>query len=83
MAKSVGEVMTPSVRPVNPSQSLAAEVMKAEDEMARHRMRRLPVVAKGRLVGMAAQADVALEAKEKKIGETVEQISQPSSRERE
>jgi CBS domain-containing protein len=51
--------------------------------MARHRVRRLPVVEEGQLVGMLAQADVALEAMEKKVGETVEQISQPSSTERE
>jgi CBS domain-containing protein len=144
MAKSVRDVMTPGVRTVSASQSLAeaAEVMKGEDVgsvpvveegrlagivtdrdivtravaerrdpqtvkveevashelvtvepeqdldealalMARHQVRRLPVVEEGRLVGMLAQADVALEAKEKKVGETVEEISKPSSTERE
>src|SRR5919201_6138069 len=144
MARSVRDVMTPSVRTVSPTQSLveAAEVMKGEDVgsvpveeegrlagiltdrdivvravaerrdpqamkvaeiasrelvtvdpeqdldealalMARHQVRRLPVVEEGRLVGMLAQADVALEAKEKKVGETVEEISQPTSTERE
>src|SRR5215204_1060253 len=144
MAKSVRDVMTPSVRTVSPSQSLAeaAEVMKGEDVgsvpvveegrlagivtdrdivtravaerrdpqtvkvdevasrelvtvepeqdldealalMARHQVRRLPVVEAGRLVGMLAQADVALEAKEKQVGETVEEISKPTSTERE
>ena len=144
MAQSVRDVMTPGVRTVSPSQSLAeaAEVMKGEDVgsvpvvedgrlagivtdrdivtravaerrdpqtvkvdevasrdlvtvqpeqdldealalMARHQVRRLPVVEQGQLVGMLAQADVALEAKEKKVGETVEQISQPTSTERE
>jgi CBS domain-containing protein len=143
MAKSVRDVMTPGIRTVSPSQSLAeaAEVMKGEDVssvpvveeglltgiltnrdivtrtvaerrdpqtvkvdeiasrelvtvepeqdldealalMARHQVRRLPVVEEGRLVGMLAQADVALEAKEK-VGEAVEQISQPTSTERE
>jgi CBS domain-containing protein len=51
--------------------------------MARHQVRRLPVVEEGRLVGMLAQADVALEAKEKKVGETIEEISKPTSTERE
>jgi CBS domain-containing protein len=144
MAKSVRDVMTPGVRTVSPSQSLAeaAEVMKGEDVgsvpvveegrlagivtdrdiviravaerrdpqtvkvdevasrelvtvepeqdmdealalMARHQVRRLPVVEAGRLVGMLAQADVALEAKEKQVGETVEEISKPTSTERE
>jgi CBS domain-containing protein len=144
MAKSVRDVMTPGVRTVSPSQSLAeaAEVMKGEDVgsvpvveegrlvgivtdrdivtravaerrdpqtvkvgevasrelvtvepeqdldealalMAQHQVRRLPVVEAGRLVGMLAQADVALEAKEKKVGETLEEISKPTSTERE
>jgi CBS domain-containing protein len=144
MAKNVREVMTPGVRTVSPSQSLAeaAELMKSEDVgsvpvveegrlagiltdrdiviravaerrdpqtvkvaevasgelvtvepeqdldealtlMARYQVRRLPVVEEGRLVGMLAQADVALEAKEKKVGETVEEISHPTSTERE
>ena len=144
MAQSVRDVMTPGVRTVGPSQSLAeaAEVMKGEDVgsvpvveegrlagivtdrdivtravaerrdpqtvkvdevasrdlvtvepeqdldealalMALHQVRRLPVVEQGQLVGMLAQADVALEAKEKKVGETVEEISKPTSTERE
>src|SRR6266536_3370581 len=127
MAKSVRDVMTPSVRTVSPSQSLveAAELMKGEDVgsvpvveegrltgivtdrdivtravaerrnpqtvkvsevasrelvtvepeqdldealalMADHQVRRLPVVEAGQLVGMLAQADVALEAKERR-----------------
>ncbi|MBA3716716.1 MAG: CBS domain-containing protein [Actinobacteria bacterium] len=51
--------------------------------MARHRVRRLPVVEDGTLVGVLAQADVALEAKEKNAGEMLRQISQPTSAERE
>jgi CBS domain-containing protein len=46
--------------------------------MARHKVRRLPVLQEGRLVGMLAQADIALAAKEKQVGEMVEQISQPT-----
>jgi CBS domain-containing protein len=45
--------------------------------MASHQVRRLPVVEEdGRLVGVIAQADVAKEGKEKKVGEMVEDISQ-------
>jgi CBS domain-containing protein len=44
--------------------------------MARHQVRRLPVVEEdGRVVGIVAQADVAQEADERKTGEVVEQIS--------
>jgi CBS domain-containing protein len=44
--------------------------------MATHQVRRLPVVEEGgRVVGVLAQADVAEEAKAKKTGELVEEIS--------
>jgi CBS domain-containing protein len=45
--------------------------------MASNQVRRLPVVENGRLVGVLAQADVALQAKDKKTGEVVEEISKP------
>ena len=44
--------------------------------MARHQVRRLPVVEGDRLVGIVAQADVALAEKEKKTGEVVQAISE-------
>ena len=44
--------------------------------MARHQVRRLPVVDGDELVGIVAQADVALTAKEKKTGELIESISE-------
>jgi CBS domain-containing protein len=50
--------------------------------MARHQVRRLPVVEGDRLIGIVAQADVAREEKEKKTGELVEAISEPSETER-
>jgi CBS domain-containing protein len=50
--------------------------------MARHQVRRLPVVENGKLVGIVAQADVALTESEKRTGELVEAISEPSEEER-
>ena len=45
--------------------------------MARHQVRRLPVVEKdGRLVGIVAQADVAREGDDEQTGAVVEEISQ-------
>jgi CBS domain-containing protein len=75
----VDEVASRELVTVEPDQDLD----EALALMARHRIRRLPVVEEGRLVGMLAQADVALEAKEKKVGEAVEEISTPTSTERE
>jgi len=47
--------------------------------MAQHQVRRLPVVDdENRLVGVVSQADVALEAKDKSVGEMVAEISKPS-----
>ena len=50
--------------------------------MARHQVRRLPVVENGRLVGIVAQADIALREDETKTGALVEAISKPSGEER-
>jgi len=68
----VREVASTDVITVDPQQDLD-EALKL---MARHQVRRLPVVEEdGRLVGVVAQADVAEEAKPKKVGELVEEIS--------
>jgi CBS domain-containing protein len=70
---TVREVASTDVVTIDPEQNLD----EALELMARNQVRRLPVVAEdGRLVGVLAQADVAREAKEKKTGEMVEQISQ-------
>jgi CBS domain-containing protein len=53
---------------------------QALQRMASEQVRRLPVVAEGRLVGILAQADVAREAQAESTGQMVEQISQEGSR---
>jgi CBS domain-containing protein len=70
----VDEIASHDLVTVEPEQDLD----EALALMARHKVRRLPVLEEGRLVGMLAQADVALEAKEKQVGEMVEQISKPA-----
>jgi CBS domain-containing protein len=72
-AVSVREIASTDLVTVDPQQDLD----EALHLMASHKVRRLPVVEDGRLVGIAAQADVAREANDKKTGELVEEISQP------
>jgi CBS domain-containing protein len=76
---NVGDVASRELVTVEPEQDLD----EALALMARHRVRRLPVVENGRLVGVLAQADVAVEAKDKDAGELLEEISQPTSTPRE
>ena len=69
------------VRDVASSHLVTVDPQQDLDEalrlMASHQVRRLPVVEEdGRVVGVLAQADVAEHAKEKKVGEMVEEISQ-------
>src|SRR5436190_19666321 len=75
---SVGDVYSRDLISVEPDK----ELDEALQLMARHQVRRLPVVEKGRLVGIVAQADIALGANEKKTGELLEAISAPSEGER-
>lgn len=78
-AARIGEVTSTGPVTVEPDQ----ELEDAIELMARHRIRRLPVVEGERLVGVLSQADVALEAKDGKTGDLVEEISQPTSTPRE
>jgi CBS domain-containing protein len=69
---SVREVASTAPITIDPQQDLD-EALRL---MATHQVRRLPVVEEdGRVVGVLAQADVAEEAKPKKTGELVEEIS--------
>jgi CBS domain-containing protein len=70
----VREVFSTEIITVTPDQDLS----DALQIMASHQVRRLPVVDEdNRLVGVVSQADVALEAREKSVGEMVEEISRP------
>ena len=74
---SVGDVYSRDLISVEPDNDLD-EALKL---MVRHQVRRLPVVESGRLVGMVAQADIALKDNER-TGELVGAISEPSEGER-
>ena len=51
-------------------------VEEALRTMAKHQVRRLPVIDGHDLVGMLAQADVARSLPEKKVGELLEEVSE-------
>jgi CBS domain-containing protein len=68
---AVGEIASTDVVTIEPDRALE----EALELMARHQVRRLPVVEGDRLVGVLAQADVAREGDEKEVGHTVEEIS--------
>ena len=74
---SVGDVYSRDLISVEPDNGLD----DALQLMARHQVRRLPVVENGRLVGMVAQADIALKENDR-TGELVGAISEPSEEER-
>jgi CBS domain-containing protein len=77
MAKSVRDVMTPSVRPVSPSQSLveAAELMKGEDVGS------VPVVEEGRLTGIVTDRDIVTRAVAERRDPQTVKVSEVASRE--
>jgi CBS domain-containing protein len=75
---SVGDIYSRDLVSVEPDEDLE----DALQLMARHQVRRLPVVENGKLVGIVAQADIALSGNELKTGALVEAISKPSDGER-
>jgi CBS domain-containing protein len=69
---TTGEIASRELVTIDPQQDLD-EALRL---MARHQVRRLPVVEEdGRLVGVLAQADVALAGDDSATGELVEEIS--------
>ncbi len=70
------EIATTATVTVSPDEQLTA----ARDLMAQHRIRRLPVVKDGQLVGMLSLGDVALaEASKREVGQALEEISESAS----
>ncbi len=71
---TVGEIASGDLVTVQPEESLD-EALRL---MARHQVRRLPVVEQDRLIGIVAVADVAFEAESDRAAEVVQQVSQPT-----
>jgi CBS domain-containing protein len=67
----VHEIASTDIVTIEPDRDLD----EALQLMAKHQVRRLPVVEDGRLIGILAQADVAREGDEEEVGRTVEEIS--------
>jgi CBS domain-containing protein len=68
---TVGDIASANLVTISPDDDLA----DALGLMAAHQVRRLPVVEGDRLVGIVAQADIALIGSDKKTGQVVEEIS--------
>jgi len=75
---SVGEIYSRDIISVEPDTDFE-EVLQL---MARHQVRRVPVVEGGKLIGIVAQADIALKWSGVETGKLVEAISEPSAGER-
>jgi CBS domain-containing protein len=69
---TVGEIHSQGPVTTSPNEDLDEALRK----MARHQVRRAPVVDEGRLVGILAQADIAREAESHTTGEFVEDVSE-------
>ena len=75
VAEAVGDVCSRDVISVAPDEDLDDALRL----MGRHQVRRLTVIEDGRLVGIVAQADIALRENETTTGQLVEAISAPSA----
>ena len=86
VVSEAADLKTTSVGDVCSRDVISVEADKDHEEalalMARHQVRRLPVVENGMLVGIVAQADIARKENETTTGELVEAISEPSEGER-
>ena len=72
----VADAMTPNAHTVRENDDLA----KVMDLMSREQVRRVPIVDdRGALVGIISQADILLNADDKRAEQTVEAISRPGS----
>jgi CBS domain-containing protein len=77
---TLGEVATTHPVTISPD----ANVTQARELMREHRVRRLPVVKEGTLVGIVALGDVAVaDASKRAVGEVLDEVSRSASTEHE
>jgi CBS domain-containing protein len=76
----LGDIATTSVVTITPDTNIA----DARDLLAQHKIRRLPVVKEGKLVGILALGDIAVaDASKRAVGEVLDEVSEsPSTTER-
>jgi CBS domain-containing protein len=73
---TLGDVATSNVTTITPDMNIA----EARDLMSEHRVRRLPVVKDGRLVGILSLGDVAVQdASKRAVGEVLDEVSESPS----
>ena len=73
---TLGEIATASPVTIGPD----GNVSEARDLMAQHRIRRLPVVKDGTLVGILALGDIAVaDASKRAVGEVLDEVSESPS----
>lgn len=73
---ALGDVATTKVVTISPD----ANISEARDLMSRHKIRRLPVVKDGKLVGIIALGDVAVADESKRaVGMVLEDVSESPS----
>lgn len=75
---TLGDIATSHLVTVSPDMNIS----EARDLMSEHRVRRLPVVKDGRLVGIVSLGDIAVsDASKRAVGEVLEEVSEsPSTR---
>ena len=72
----LGDIMTSATFTVSPDTQLS----EARELMAKHQIRRLPVVKSGDLVGILSLGDLAVhDASKRAVGEALEQVSESES----
>ena len=74
-SQRVSEVMSADPVTIGPND----DVSDAETVMGARQIRRLPVVEDGKLVGILVTAQIARVGSERKTGETLKEISEPTS----